>query len=183
MKPHTVPTIVATLLLTVPITFAQLENGNFAEGKNKWRGPGKVEKVEAQDVLVVSLSKNNFQDVTQSLKMPATVKIIQVTVEVQASADYVFNEKSRDISGPDFAVGGNYSWTSVVHPKCDFHIRLKDTDGFKYKPMKLPPGAWTTLTAEFRGIKKPSGLELNLVFPPGDGKMMVRSVKVEEIKE
>jgi hypothetical protein len=183
MKPPTVPTIVATLLLTAPITFAQLDNGNFAQGKNKWQGPGKVEKVEAQDVLVVNLSKNNFQDVTQSLKMPATVKRIKVTVEVQASADYVFNEKSRDISDKvDFGIGGNYSWTSVVHPKSDFHIRLKDTDGFKYKLMKLPPGAWTTFTAEL-GIKKPSSLELNLVFPPGDGKMMVRNVKVEEIKE
>ena len=183
MKPPTVPTLVTILLLTASITFAQLDNGNFAEGKNKWRGPGKVEKVEARDVLVVSLSKNNFQDVTQSLKMPATVKRIKVTVEVQASADYVFNEKSRDISDLDWAIGGSYSWTSVVHLKSDFHIRLKDGAGFSYKLMKLPLGAWTIVTAEFRGIKKPSGLELNLVFPPGDGKMMVRNVKVEEIKE
>ena len=49
--------------------------------------------------------------------------------------------------------------------------------------VKVPAGAWTTLTAEIRGLKKPSAIDLALVVPPGDGTMMVKQVKVEELKE
>ncbi|TLD71860.1 hypothetical protein FEM03_03800 [Phragmitibacter flavus] len=168
--------------LSVAFAFAELENGDFSEGKAKWRGDGKVEKIGDDTVLAVTLSKNNFSETTQDLKMPATVKRIKVTVQVQPGKDYVFNEKSRNISDVDWTPGGNYSWSALVHPKSDFHIRVKD-DSFRYKLAKAEYGVWTTVEAEIRGIKNPKDLELALVFPPGDGVMMVKSVKVEELKE
>ncbi|QIF04075.1 hypothetical protein [Roseimicrobium sp. ORNL1] len=171
------------LLALSPVALADLENGNFAAGKNKWQGDGKAEKVEGENVISVALSKNNFSELKQSFRMAPTVKRIKVSLQVQASSDYVLNDKSRSISDVDFSPNGNVTWTGLVHPKSDFHIRLKD-DSFNYKLTKVAPGGgWVTLTAEIRGIKKPTGLDLALVFPPGDGTMAVKNVTVEEIKE
>lgn len=182
MKTHLLlPALLA--LMTMPLAADGLENGNFAAGKSKWQGDGKVEKVEGETVLSVALSKNNFSELKQSVRLPSSVQRFRVTVQVQASTDYVLNAKSRAISDVDFSSNGNYTWTALVHPKSDFHIRLKD-DSYNYKLAKVAAGGgWATVTAEFRGIKKPTGLELALVFPPGDGTMMVKSVTLEELKE
>ena len=178
----TIGWISCALFLVVSFTFAGLENGDFINGKNQWQGDGKVEKVDGANALVVALSKNNFSEVRQTFKMPNTVKRIKVTAQVKCSEDYKMNDKARSISDVDFAPKGTYEWTAEVHPKSDFHIRVKD-DSWNYKLTKVEYGNWTTVVAEIRGISKPGSLELALVFPPGDGTMMVKGVTVEELKE
>ena len=169
--------------VSVPV-FGELKNGDFSADKQDWRGPGKVEKSADGNVLSVALAKFNFTEVSQVFKMPPTTKRLKISAQVKASSDYVFNDKSRNISGVDFKVGGSYSWTALVHPKSDFHIRVKDeASHFQYKLAKVPVDTWTAVTAEIRGIKKPGAIDLVLVFPPGDGTMMVKQVKVEELKE
>jgi hypothetical protein len=170
------------LVLASHTAFAGLENGDFSDGKNKWRGDGKVEKAEGGNVLTVALSKNNFSETSQSFKMPASVKRLKVTVQVKCSENYVMNDKARSISDVDFGMGGTATWTALVYPKADFHIRLKD-ESWRYKLSKVTYDAWTTVVAQFRGLSKPTALELALVFAPGDGTMMVKSVTVEELKE
>ncbi len=164
--------------------FGELKNGDFSAGKTDWRGQGKVEKTDGANVLSVALAKFNFTEVSQVFKMPPATKRIKVTLQVKASTDFVFNDKSRNISDVDFKPTGSYTWSALVHPKSDFHIRVKAPESeYEYKMVKVPAGDWTTLTAEIRGLKKPNAIDLALVFPPGDGTMMVKQVKVEELKE
>lgn len=169
--------------ISVPV-HGELKNGDFSADKQNWRGPGKVEKSDDGKVLSVTLAKFNFSEVSQVFKMPPATRRFKVTLQVKASSDYVFNDKSQKISDVDFKVGGNYTWGALVHPKSDFHIRVKDeTTYFHYKLAAVPLDKWTTITAEIRDIKKPNAIDLVLVFPPGDGTMMVKQVKVEELPE
>lgn len=164
--------------------FGELKNGDFSADKQGWRGPGKVEKSDDGKVLSVTLAKFNFTEVSQVFKMPPATRRFKVTLQVKASSDYVFNDKSPKISDVDFKIGGNYTWGALVHPKSDFHIRVKDeTTYFHYKLAAVPPDAWKTVTAEIRDIKKPNAIDLVLVFPPGDGSMMVKQVKIEPLTE
>jgi len=182
MKKSLLLLVLATCCSLPLVLSAALEDGDFTAGKGKWRGQGKVETVGGAPALVVALSKNNFTEITQSFKMPATTKGLKVTVVVQASADYVFNDKSRNIANVNFQPGGNYTWSAAVYPKSDFHIRLATDGWYRYNLATVPKGTTTTLVAEIKDVKKPGDLELALVFPAGDGSMMVKRVSVEEMK-
>lgn len=169
--------------ISLPVR-GELKNGDFSADKQDWRGPGKVDKTGDGKVLSVALAKFNFTEVSQVFKMPPATKRFKVSLEVKASPDYLFNDKSRNISEVDFKAGGTYIWGALVHPRADFHIRVKDeATSFHYSLVKVAPNAWTTVSAEIRSIKKPAAINLALVFPPGDGIMMVRRVKVEELAE
>jgi hypothetical protein len=179
------PLLFATLATFIALpAFGELKNGDFSADKQNWRGPGKVEKSEDGKVLSVTLAKFNFTEVSQVFKMPPGTRRFKVTLQVKAAPDYVFNDKSPKISDVDFKVGGNYTWGALVHPKSDFHIRVKDeTSYFHYKLAAVPLDTWTTVTAEIRDIKKPNAIDLVLVFPPGDGTMKVKQVKIESLAE
>lgn len=177
--------ILPTMLMVAlaPVALADLENADFAAGKSKWQGDGKVEKVEGENVLGVALSKNSFSELKQAFRMAPNVQRIRITLQVRASANYVLNEKSRSITPVDFSPNSNYTWTNLVYPRADFHIRLKD-DSYNYKLVEVTPGGpWVTLTAEVRAIRRPTDLELALVFPPGDGTILVKNLSLVELRE
>lgn len=182
MKRFILPCVV--VICSLSFLRAELKNGDFANGKQNWRGGGKADNVDGDTVVSVTLDRFNFTEVSQTFKMPATTKRIKVSLAAKASGEYVFNDKSRKPSDVDFKAGGSYTWSALVHPKADLHLRFKDAPSahYQYHLFKLDAGKWTFHGAEF-SVKKPDTIDLTIVFPPGTGTIVVTKVKVEEVKE
>jgi hypothetical protein len=172
------------LICSLSFLHAELKNGTFASGKQNWRGGGKADNVDGDTVVLVTLDKFNYTELSQTFKMPATARRIKVSLAAKASGDYVFNDKSHKISDVDFKPGSAHVWSALVHPKTDLHLRFKDSPSahYQYHLFKLDAGKWTFHGAEF-SVKKPDTIDLSIVFPPGTGTIAVTLVKAEEVKE
>lgn len=164
----------------------QVDNANFEKGKSGWLGDGKVVYINANDeisetpkpdfvpCLKVELSRNDWKEVKQTFRAKSTETDIQFSIKVKASPDFQRLPESKDYTKDiDFEEGGQYVWSALVSPKCDFLIRVQDS-GWFYRPFSLSPaGTWKTFSADFPKLKA-SKRELALLLPPGTGFVYIK---------
>lgn len=163
----------------------EINNADFSRGKAGWLGDGKVVYIDssgtvsataspgATPAIQIDLSKNDWREVKQKLHANNDDSLITFSVQIKSSPDFKRLETSRKYSDVDFGEGGGYSWSALVFPKCDFLIRVQD-DTWYYRPFSLSPaGTWKSFTASFPKLKMRQR-EIALLFPPGEGSVLVK---------
>lgn len=169
--------------LLIVTACAEIKNGNFASGKEGWRGGGKPDKVDGDTVITLNLSKFNFSELSQAFKMPVSTKRMKVSLAVKVSSDYIFNDKSRNVADLDWKPGGSYRWTALTYPKSDLHLRVAcGKVRYQYRVFELKKGEWNFLSTEM-DVSDPELIEMAICFPAGSGTMSVTNVKAEAVEE
>jgi hypothetical protein len=180
MKSILLPAVFQAALLASAC--AEIKNGDFASGKEGWRGAGKVDKVDGDTVATINLSKFNFSELSQAFKMPASTKRMKITLAVKVSPDYAFNDKSRNVADLDWKPGGSYRWTALAYPRSDLHLRVASGKvRYQYRVFELKKGEWNFLSTEM-DVSDPELIEMAICFPAGSGTMSVTKVKAEAVE-
>lgn len=185
MKTNTI-LLAALLGLFLNCSNAQeLNNADFSRGKAGWSGDGKVVYIDANGAvsatsspgstaaIQIELSGNDWRELKQKLHPNDKESAISFSVQIKADAGFKRLDASKKYSDVDFGEGGQFAWSALVFPKCDFLIRVQD-DTWYYRPFSLSPlGAWKSFTANFPKLKSRQR-EIALLFPPGEGSVLVK---------
>lgn len=179
----------ALLAFVAPFVHAEdlIKNGDFKAGSSHWSGAKVINVDEAGQVaadgfpvLELSATKNLFTESTQRVKIPNGKKRIEIIV-VAKSVNFILNGDSQKFSDLDWENGGHYFWSNLVYPKFDFCIRFDGDGTHHYCPTTLRNGEWTTVRSKFL-VEGRGQYSLSLLVAPGDGKILIRSVTVQEVQ-
>jgi hypothetical protein len=152
-----------------------LKNGSFAEGESKWDIEGKVEP--GPGGITANLDEKKWLLIEQEIELPdEESSTVKVKIELAASPDYKPAASSKAYDSVDFGMGGSYGWTARVFPKCDFLVTVRNSGGWDYRPLKISPGGPQTFQLEFTKVKYRKNQGLTFAFPPGTGKVDIKSI-------
>jgi hypothetical protein len=166
-----------------------IQNGDFTDGINHWRGNGrspadfapanpfdKPDPFTSQG-LIIPLRHRDWDKVAQDFKGKNTSGVLTITYKV--APDLVFSTKAEDyVNMPDQL---HYDgWVSVNTPPGNWVVFLSDfgtTHGtyWTIEP-KLGSADPQTFTAQLSGLTPFSDKTITLGFPPGSGNLVILKV-------
>ncbi|MEO8206203.1 MAG: hypothetical protein ABI615_08475 [Chthoniobacterales bacterium] len=179
-------TLLFTLLTSSLFAASPVKNGDFTDAGNNWSGAGKIVTVNdaGESVMLngtpameLTAQKDSFVSCDQSIRLNKGITKVVITVEAKALPDFKANKESRKYSnfGP-----GWWQWSGLIFPKADFCIRLQD-GWYYYRAVNFAPSNnWQTITTTIGKLNPQAYKKLSLVICPGEGNVLIRSVKVEE---
>jgi hypothetical protein len=175
-----------------------VQNGDFTKGFSGWNGAGKIVQVDETGqpttsggfpVLEIPASRNSNATCEQRLRLSPDAKQVCITVEAKTSPDFVINLKAPqtalNFGSMTLPTGSLRSGTSMPTEKANFSLMLiSEADKWRSSTWNRLTGEWKTIKHEF--VVNPGSrrlfLKLQLMTAPGEGNILIRSVKAEEIK-
>jgi hypothetical protein len=170
-----------------------LENGDFADGINHWRGNGRAPADMAPDNpmdkpdpftskgLIIPLRHVDWDKVAQDFKGKGASGILTITYMV--APDLTFSTKPEDyVNMPDQI---HYDgWQSFDTPPGDWVVFVADfgTSRGTYwtiKP-KLGSSAPQTFRARVSGLTPLEDKTITLGFPPGSGNLVILNISLTD---
>jgi hypothetical protein len=172
-----------------------LQNGDFTDGSNHWRGDGRTPADYAQDNpsaatnpltskgLIVQLKPDRWTKVAQDFKGNNDTHYC-LTVTYKYAPDLAFSTKAEDYTNIPAKVGfeGSESWTPFNIPVGQFFVTVDDIDDTKGYYEKVASKAGTSETQTYQDPGLPmtplSDKMVTVSFPPGTGTVVILKISV-----
>lgn len=182
-----------------------IKNGDFSKARNHWKIAAKDELAAdnplagGPTLLKIYLNERKWSTLEQDLDLSKTPpSIIKIKIELQASADFMPEAKSKEYTDVDFGMGGSYVWSALVFPKADCLIivenfgeiknapyeltkdqqKILKANSWEYRPIKLKPGESQVVLTECKKLMGEKS-KITIAFPPGTGSVAIKSVSVD----
>jgi len=172
-----------------------VQNADFSDGSNNWRGDGKTAAEYAQDNptaatdtftskgLIVQLNPDHWTKVFQDFNGSKDTHY-QLVVTYKFSPGLAFSSKAEDyVNIPDkIRFQHSENWTPFNIPAGQFFVTVDDADNTK--------GYWEKVTSKFNTtdtqkyvdpglpLTPDAGKMVTVAFPPGTGTVVLLSISV-----
>ncbi len=179
-------------LALLPAFGGDLENGAFVEGKKGWRGDLTIVHTKVDNSVVdtpgpdtkpaakLELSKSQFSEISQRIDGPDKGGVLTVEISYRGTPDFkVMEDSPKFTRGTPVNEHGVWYPKEMVYPKADICVRLDTKTIHAYKLGKVTPGGdWETLKFTWDQIPARSDATLVILAPPGQGALLIQSIKV-----
>jgi hypothetical protein len=188
------PLAIALLLLTCAFPLRAdtwLENGDFADGLNHWRGNGRAPADMAPENpmdkpdpftskgLILPLRGADWSRITQDFRGKSSTGVLSITYML--SPGLTFSAKLEQYTNiPDeLHLDG---WVPFTTPPGDWIVFISDLDNGRgiYETVKPKEGSTgsQTLSTSFRGLTPFADKTITIAFPPGTGTVVLLNVSL-----
>ena len=182
------------LAFTLPLRADNwIQNGDFADGINHWRGNGRApadfapgSPMDKPDPftskgLIIPLRHVDWTKVAQDFKGKSTHGVLSIPYMV--SPDLVFSTKPDDyVNIPDHM---HYDgWQAINTPPGDWIVFIADFGRSHYTYYEIKPNlgssAPQTYQARVTGLTPLEDKTITVAFPPGDGKVVILQISLTD---
>ena len=179
-----------------------LKNGDFTQGTAYWRGEGKIVMLDENDQIIpktnfagnakkgkpaieIELSENHVSGITQTFRRTPFAHGFTVEYTFVAESEVRFDLRAKLTPGLVKSASPDQSWDRMITPWCSMGLEdslcnhtgdpIREGGGLTTSP--IPKGSkWTASAITGGGANKPEQYRTYLVFRPGKGKVLIKSV-------